>query len=113
MNVNLTYNELQALNDLLDFVTEQKFINVDPETEVLLWSSQAKVKTSIEDSWRPLSELPPLNHKVIVRDNDCNLEVEMVRKELASSYSPEILVMHHTNGKPFELISNLYSWRLI
>ncbi|EJB4242312.1 hypothetical protein MT068_001377 [Salmonella enterica] len=109
--MNLNFTELETLDQFLGFVTEQGFINVDPSTLAVIKSIQTKTKTELNDLWRPLSELPPLSVKVIVKAIETDEEREMVRKELASSYSPTTLVMHH-DDEPETLMTSHYLWRL-
>ena len=109
--MKLNFSELTLLDEFLGFVTERGFINVDPQTLEVLQSIQNKTKTDLEDLWRPLSELTPLNMKVIVTNIETGEEREMVRKELANSYSPESLVMHH-DDEPETLWTAHYVWRL-
>ncbi|WDR22112.1 hypothetical protein PJM41_0027 [Salmonella phage vB_SenS_UTK0009] len=109
--MKLNFTELETLDKFLNFVTEQGFIKVDRSTINILDSIQSKVKVDLTDLWRPLSELPPLNMKVIVLSIDTGEEREMVRKELASSYSPPALVMHH-DDEPETLVTAHYNWRL-
>ncbi|WCX68718.1 hypothetical protein [Salmonella phage GSW6] len=109
--MKLNFTELETLDQFLSFVTEQGFINVDPSTLDIVASIQNKTKNELIDLWRPLSELPPLNMKVIVHSIDTGEEREMVRKELASSYSPPTMVMHH-DDEPETLVTAHYNWRL-
>ena len=48
---------------------------------------------------------------LIVKNIETGEEREMVRKELANSYSPESLVMHH-DDEPETLWTAHYIWRL-
>ncbi len=49
--------------------------------------------------------------KVIVKNIDTGEECKMIRKELANSYSPESVVMHHSDT-PTVLQTANYVWRL-
>ncbi|WJZ69691.1 hypothetical protein YZUL1_41 [Citrobacter phage YZU-L1] len=109
--MKLNFSELTLLDEFLGFVTERGFINVDPQTLEVLQSIQNKTKTDLEDLWRPLSELTPLNMKVIVKNIETGEEREMVRRELASSYSPEFVLLEH-DDEPEPLWTKDYVWRL-
>ncbi|QIO01805.1 hypothetical protein HWD28_gp113 [Salmonella phage atrejo] len=109
--MKLNFSELTLLDEFLGFVAERGFINVDPQTLEVLQSIQNKTKTDLEDFWRPLSELPPLHLKVIVKDIETGEEREMIRKEYADSYSPASMVMHH-DDEAETLWTAHYKWRL-
>ena len=108
--MKLNFRELETLNEFLSFVTDQAYIQVDGGTARVLEGIQNKVVSEIGDLWRPLSELTPLGIKVIVRNIQSGEEREMVRRELASSYSPEFVLLEH-DGEPEPLWTKDYVWR--
>lgn len=107
--MKLNFNELNTLRELLQFVNNN--ISIRDDTLEVLMLIEKKVVIEIEDSWKPLSVLTPLNMKVIVKNIDTGEECEMIRKELADSYSPKSVVMYH-NGTPKVLQTANYVWRL-
>lgn len=109
--MKLNFNELTLLNEFLDFVTDQAYIQVDGESARTLESIQKKVVNELKDLWRPLSELTPLKMKVIVKNIETGEEREMVRVELADSYSPTSVVMQHDDVSKVLQTAN-YVWRL-
>lgn len=106
--MKLNFNELNTLRELLQFVNN---ISIPDDTLEVLMLIEKKVGIEIEDSWKPLSVLTPLNMKVIVKNIDTGEECEMIRKELADSYSPKSVVTYH-NGTPKVLQTANYVWRL-
>lgn len=107
--MKLNFNELNTLHEILQFVNNN--ISIPDDTLEVLRIIEKKVGIEIEDSWKPLSVLTPLNMKVIVKNIDTSEECEMIRKELADSYSPKSVVMYH-NGTPKVLQTANYVWRL-
>lgn len=107
--MKLNFNELNTLRELLQFVNNN--ISIPDDTLEVLMLIEKRVGIEIEDSWKPLSVLTPLNMKVIVKNIDTGEECEMIRKELADSYSPKSVVMYH-NGTPKVLQTANYVWRL-
>lgn len=107
--MKLNFDELNTLHELLQFVNNN--ISILDDTLEVLMGIKKKVAVEIEDSWKPLSVLTPLNMKVIVKNIDTGEECEMTRKELANSYSPESVVMHH-DDTPKVLQTANYVWRL-
>ncbi|ULG02004.1 MAG: hypothetical protein [Enterobacteria phage RP5] len=107
--MKLNFNELNTLHELLQFVNNN--ISIPDDTLEVLMLIEKKVGVEIEDSWKPLSTLTPLNMKVIVKNIHTGEEYEMTRKELANSYSPESVVMHHSDT-PTVLQTANYVWRL-
>lgn len=107
--MKLNFNELNTLHEILQFVNNN--ISIPDDTLEVLRIIEKKVGIEIEDSWKPLSVLTPLNLKVIVKNIDTGEECKMIRKELADSYSPKSVVMYH-NGTPKILQTANYVWRL-
>lgn len=107
--MKLNFNELNTLHEILQFVNNN--ISIPNDTLEVLMIIDKKVGIEIEDSWKPLSVLTPLNMKVIVKNIDTGEECELIRKELANSYSPESVVMHKGNT-PKTLQTANYVWRL-
>ncbi|QEG07596.1 hypothetical protein [Salmonella phage SE3] len=108
--MKLNHLEATLLHEFLGFVTDG-FIQTDAQTTEVLGRIRGKLEGTLEDFWRPLSELPPLQLKVIVKDIETGEEREMIRKEYADSYSPASLVMHH-DDEPETLWTAHYKWRL-
>lgn len=109
--MKLNFDELNTLQDVLQFVNTNDYITIPDDTLEVLIAIEKKVAVEIEDSWKPLSVLTPLNMKVIVKNIDTGEECEMIRKELANSYSPESVVMHQ-GDTPKVLQTANYVWRL-
>lgn len=107
--MKLNFNELNTLHELLQFVNNN--ISIPDDTLEVLMLIEKKVGVEIEDSWKPLSTLTPLNMKVIIKNIDTGEEYEMTRKELANSYSPESVVMQHDDVSEVLQTAN-YVWRL-
>lgn len=107
--MKLNFNELNTLHELLQFVNNN--ISIPDDTLEVLMVIEKKVGVEIEDSWKPLSVLTPLNMKVIVKNIDTGEECKMIRKELADSYSLKSVVMYH-NDTPKILQTANYVWRL-
>lgn len=107
--MKLNFNELNTLHELLQFVNNN--ISILDDTLEVLMGIKKKVAVEIEDSWKPLSVLTPLNMKVIVKNIDTGEECEMIRKELADSYSPKSVVMYHDDTTKILQTAN-YVWRL-
>lgn len=109
--MKLNFGELSVLDEFLGFVTERGFINVDPQTLEVIKSIQNKTRIDLDDLWRPLSELTPLKMKVVVKNIETGEEREMVRTELADSYSPTSVFMEHDDVPELLQTAN-YVWRL-
>ncbi|AKN44457.1 hypothetical protein BI021_gp118 [Salmonella phage NR01] len=107
--MKLNFNELNTLHEILQFVNNN--ISIPDDTLEVLMLIEKKVGIEIEDSWKPLSVLTPLNMKVIVKNIDTGEEYKMIRKELADSYSPKSVVMYH-DDIPKTLQTASYVWRL-
>ncbi|WCZ57855.1 hypothetical protein K37_028 [Salmonella phage Kenya-K37] len=107
--MKLNFNELNTLHEILQFVNNN--INIPDDTLEVLTVIEKKVGIEIEDSWKPLSVLTPLNMKVIVKNIDTGEECKMIRKELADSYSPKSVVMYY-DDTPNVLQTANYVWRL-
>lgn len=107
--MKLNFNELNTLHELLQFVNNN--ISIPDDTLEVLMVIEKKVGNEIEDSWKPLSELTPLKMKVVVKNIDTGEECEMIRKELADSYSPKSVVMYHDDTAKTLQTAN-YVWRL-
>lgn len=107
--MKLNFNELNTLHEILQFVNNN--ISIPDDTLEVLRIIEKKVGVEIEDSWKPLSVLTPLNMKVIVKNINTGEECKMIRKELADSYSPKSVVMYH-NDTPKILQTANYVWRL-
>lgn len=107
--MKLNFNELNTLHGILRFVNN--IISIPDDTLEVLMLIEKKVGIEIEDSWKPLSVLTPLNMKVIVKNIDTGEECEMIRKELADSYSPKSVVMYHDDTAKTLQTAN-YVWRL-
>lgn len=107
--MKLNFNELNTLHEILQFVNNN--ISIPDDTLEVLTLIEKKVGIEIEDSWKPLSVLTPLNMKVIVKNIDTGEECEMIRKELADSYSPKSVVMYHDDTAKILQTAN-YVWRL-
>lgn len=107
--MKLNFNELNTLHEILQFVNNN--ISIPDDTLEVLSIIEKKVGIEIEDSWKPLSVLTPLNMKVIVKNINTGEECKMIRKELADSYSPKSVVMYH-NDTPKILQTANYVWRL-
>lgn len=107
--MKLNFNELNTLHEILQFVNNN--ISIPDYTLEVLRIIEKKVGIEIEDSWKPLSVLTPLNMKVIVKNINTGEECEMIRKELADSYSPKSVVMQH-DDVPEVLQTANYVWRL-
>lgn len=107
--MKLNFNELNTLHELLQFVNNN--ISIPDDTLEVLMVIEKKVGIAIEDSWKPLSELTPLKMKVVVKNIETGEEREMVRTELADSYSPTSVVMQH-DGVSEVLQTANYVWRL-
>lgn len=107
--MKLNFNELNTLHEILQFVNNN--ISIPDDTLEVLMLIEKKVGIEIEDYWKPLFVLTPLNMKVIVKNIDTGEECEMIRKELADSYSPKSVVMYH-NDIPKILQTANYVWRL-
>ncbi|EDT3055614.1 hypothetical protein A4M93_004074 [Salmonella enterica subsp. enterica] len=107
--MKLNFNELNTLHEILQFVNNN--ISIPDDTLEVLMLIEKKVGIEIVDSWKPLSVLTPLNMKVIVKNIDTGEECEMIRKELADSYSPKSVVMQH-DGVSEVLQTANYVWRL-
>ncbi|EBS4928702.1 hypothetical protein DQZ53_25025 [Salmonella enterica subsp. enterica serovar Bareilly] len=108
--MKLNFNELNTLHEILQFVNNN--ISTPDDTLEVLMLIEKKVGIEIEDSWKPLSVLTPLNMKVIVKNINTGEECEMVRKELADSYSPKSVVMYHDDDTAKTLQTANYVWRL-
>lgn len=109
--MKLNYEQLSTLHNLLEFINSNSYIEVPSPTLDILKGIKVKVDNEMEDLWKPLSELPPLKMKVIVKDIETGDEREMIRLEYADSYSPASMVMHH-DDVPETLWTAHYKWRL-
>lgn len=107
--MKLNFNELNTLHEILHFVNNN--ISIPDDTLEVLMLIEKKVGIEIEDFWKPLSVLTPLNMKVIVKNIDTGEECKMIRKELADSYSPKSVVMYHDDTPKILQTAN-YVWRL-
>lgn len=111
MNLNSKERDilLEALDHYSDFGGEMS----DKEYELFV-NLQRKITQAEKDSWRPLSELPPLGLAIVVQRADgAPFNTVMVRKDLAKSYSPDIITLHtKTTDEPFEFNTRHYYWRL-
>lgn len=107
--MKLNFNELNTLHEILQFVNNN--ISIPDDTLEVLMLIEKKVAIEIEDSWKPLSVLTPLNMKVIVKNIDTGEEYKMIRKKLADSYSPKSVVMYHDDTPKILQTAN-YVWRL-
>lgn len=111
MNLNSKERDilLEALDHYSDFGGEMS----DKEYELFV-NLQRKITQAEKDSWRPLSELPPLGLEIVLQRADEVLFLSpLVRKDLAKSYSPDIITLHDLEtGRPLEFNTRHYYWRL-
>ena len=110
--MNLNSKERQVLVDALRQVVDHDLLCDEDIVESI--ALIAKIELAEKDSWRPLSELPPLGLPIVVQRADgAPFNTVMIRKDLAKSYSPDIITLHtKITDEPFEFNTRHYYWRL-
>ena len=110
--MNLNSKERQVLVDALRKVVDYDLLCDEDTIESI--ALIGKIETAENDSWRPLSELPPLGLAIIMqRADEAMFRGVMVRRELAKSYSPDIITLHdYETGQPHEFNTRHFYWRL-
>nr|CAK6598333.1 unknown function [Klebsiella phage vB_Kpn_K30lambda2.2] len=110
--MNLNSKERQVLAEALRRAIDNDLLDTEDTVEAI--ALIGKVEAAESDSWRPLSELPPLGLAIVVRRADgAPFNTVMVRKDLAKSYSPDIITLHtKITDEPFEFNTRHYYWRL-
>lgn len=110
--MNLNSKERQVLVDALRQVVDHELLcDEDIDQSVALIG---KIEAAENDSWRPLSELPPLGLAIVIqRADEVMFRDIMVRRELAKSYSPDTITLHdYETGEPHEFNTRHFYWRL-
>lgn len=110
--MNLNSKERQVLVDALRKVVDLDLLCDEDISESI--ALIGKIVAEEVDSWRPLSELPPLGLAIVVqRADEAVFRDVMVRRELAKSYSPDIITLHdYETGQPHEFDTRHFYWRL-
>lgn len=110
--MNLNSKERQVLVDALRQVVDHDLLCDEDIVESI--ALIAKIELAEKDSWRPLSELPPLGLPIVVqRADDVEFRAVLVRRELAKSYAPDVITLHGLEtGAPHEFNTRHYYWRL-
>lgn len=110
--MNLNSKERQVLVDALRQAVDHYLLCDEDIIESI--ALIAKIELAEKDSWRPLSELPPLGLAIVIKRADgAPFNTVMVRKDLAKSYSPDIITLHtKITDEPFEFNTRHYYWRL-
>lgn len=110
--MNLNSKERQVLVDALCQVVDHDLLCDEDIVESI--ALIGKIEAAESDSWRPLSELPPLGLAIVVqRADEAVFRDIMVRRELAKSYSPDIITLHdYETGQPHEFDTRHFYWRL-
>lgn len=110
--MNLNSKERQVLTDSLRQVVDHDLLCDEDIVEAI--ALIGRIEAAEKDSWRPLAELPPLGLPIVIeRADEARFRHTMVRRELAKSYSPEVITLHdYYTGESHEFNTKHFYWRL-
>ncbi|QGH45174.1 hypothetical protein [Bacteriophage Eos] len=110
MKITLNVKEVNILMEAIDgWLDHGPHTSDDPESTTLnlIWKKLKEVRDS--DRWMPLSQLPPLGIKVMVREVETNRQFLAIRTTYADSYAPSDIEMT-VDGKNLFLNTKQYHW---
>lgn len=110
MNINIRSSEARILMEAVEGWLEHGPLKAeDPEFSILCVLSNKLNEALNIDRWKPLSQLPPLGMKVMMREVGSNRQFLAIREVYASSYAPTEIEMVIDGSNRF-LNTRDYHW---